>query len=474
MQGKSFHDILTDKFPFEPTQSQVRGFRIIADFLTRSKNNEILLIKGYAGTGKTTLIGHLVKNLNWVNKKFVLLAPTGRAAKVLSSYAGKPAFTIHRKIYFSKSDSGGSGVKFMLKQNKHANTVFIVDESSMIGDNRQQNKFFENGSLLNDLVNYVYNGDNCQLIFVGDTAQLPPVQLNLSPALSEEELELQFNFDIQNILLEDVVRQNSSSGILFNATHIRNLLVSEYFEEFKFHLDGFKDVLRIQEGNEFLELLEGSLNEEGSDQTVLIVRSNKRANLYNKSIRERILFLESDLSIGDQLMVVKNNYFWLSTDSSPGFIANGDVICINRIERYVDRYDMRFAEVNVQMVDYPDEPPFDTVLLLDTLSSQTANLSNEQSQLLYQKVALDHASEKSKYKRFLKVKTDPFYNALQIKYSYAITCHKSQGGQWKNVFIEKPYLHDGPTKEYFRWLYTAMTRAKEKLFLIGFGKDNFI
>ena len=369
MQGKSFHDILTDKFPFEPTQSQVRGFRIIADFLTRSKNNEILLIKGYAGTGKTTLIGHLVKNLNWVNKKFVLLAPTGRAAKVLSSYAGKPAFTIHRKIYFSKSDGGGSGVKFMLKQNKHANTVFIVDESSMIGDNRQQNKFFENGSLLNDLVNYVYNGDNCQLIFVGDTAQLPPVQLNLSPALSEEELELQFNFDIQNILLEDVVRQNSSSGILFNATHIRNLLVSEYFEEFKFHLDGFKDVLRIQEGNEFLELLEGSLNEEGSDQTVLIVRSNKRANLYNKSIREQILFLESDLSIGDQLMVVKNNYFWLSTDSSPGFIANGDVICINRIEKYVDRYDMRFAEVNVQMVDYPDEPPFDTVMLLDTLSA---------------------------------------------------------------------------------------------------------
>ena len=229
---------------------------------------------------------------------------------------------------------------------------------------------------------YVYNGDNCQLIFVGDTAQLPPVQLNLSPALSEEGLELQFNFEIQNILLEDVVRQNSSSGILFNATHIRNLLVSEDFEGFKFHLDGFKDVLRIQEGNEFLELLEGSLNEEGSDETVLIVRSNKRANLYNKSIRERILFLESDLSIGDQLMVVKNNYFWLSTDSSPGFIANGDVICINRIERYVDRYDMRFAEVNVQMVDYPDEPPFDTVLLLDTLSSQTANLSNEQSQLL--------------------------------------------------------------------------------------------
>ncbi len=474
MLGKSFHNILTDKFPFEPTESQERGFRIIAEFLTHYNSNEILLIKGYAGTGKTTLIGHLVKNLNWVKKKSVLLAPTGRAAKVLSSYAGKSAFTIHKKIYFSKSDSGGAGVKFMLKENKHKNTVFFVDESSMIADNRQQNKFFENGSLLNDLVNYVINGDNCQLIFIGDTAQLPPVQLNLSPALSEEELELQFNVEIHNILLEDVVRQKSSSGILFNATQIRNLLVSEYFEGFKFHLDGFKDIFRIQEGNEFLELLEESLNEEGSDQTVLIVRSNKRANLYNKSIRERILFLDSDLSIGDQLMVVKNNYFWLNPNSQPGFIANGDVICINRIEKYVDRYDMRFAEVNVQMVDYPDEPPFDTILLLDTLSTETANLSHDQSQLLYQKVALDHATEKSKYKRFLKVKTDPFFNALQIKYSYAITCHKSQGGQWKNVFIEKPYLQDGPTKDYFRWLYTAMTRAKEKLFLIGFGKDNFI
>ena len=474
MQGKSFQKILIDKFPFETTESQLRGIIIIAEFLTRSRSNGILLIKGYAGTGKSTLIGHLVKNLNWVNKKSVLLAPTGRAAKVLSSYAGRSAFTIHRKIYFYKSDTGRDGVKFTLKRNEHKNTVFIVDESSMISNNRQQNKFFENGSLLNDLVNYVTNGDNCQLIFVGDTAQLPPVHLNLSPALSEEELELQFNFDIQNILLEDVVRQNSSSGILYNATRIRNLLVSDYYEGFKFHLDGFKDVFRIKEGDEFLELLEGSLNDEGTDQTILIVRSNKRANLYNKSIRERILYLESDLSIGDQLMVVKNNYFWLSTDSKPGFIANGDVICINKIIKYVDRYDMRFAEANVQMVDYPEEPPFDAVLLLDTLSSKTANLGHEQSQLLYQKVALDHANEKSKYKRFLKVKTDPFYNALQIKYSYAITCHKSQGGQWKNVFIEKPYLKDGPTKDYFRWLYTAMTRAKEKLFLIGFGNDNFI
>ena len=335
MQGKSFHNILSEKFRFEPTQSQKAGFKKIAQYLTVPQKNEMLLIKGYAGTGKTTLIGHLVKHLSWIKKKSVLLAPTGRAAKVLSSYAGKAAFTIHKKIYFPKTDSSGGGVHFTLKDNKHTNTVFIVDESSMIGDDRQQSKLFENGSLLNDLVHYVNNGENCQLIFVGDTAQLPPVHLSLSPALSEEELESQFNSEVHNVLLEDVVRQQAESGILFNATRIREMLVAEDFKGFKFQLDGFKDVVRIIEGNEFLELLENALNEDGIDQTVLIVRSNKRANLYNKSIRERILFLESDLSVGDQLMVVKNNYFWLGADSQPGFIANGDVIRINRIQKYV-------------------------------------------------------------------------------------------------------------------------------------------
>ncbi|MGB2435405.1 MAG: ATP-dependent DNA helicase, partial [Flavobacteriaceae bacterium] len=341
------------------------------------------------------------------------------------------------------------------------------------GDDRQQSKLFENGSLLHDLVHYVTNGENCQLIFVGDTAQLPPVNLGLSPALDEDELTTQFNANVYSITLEDVVRQKAESGILFNATKLRELLVEDQFEGFKFQLAGFKDVQRIIEGNEFLELLNNALEEDGIDQTVLIVRSNKRANLYNKSIRERILFLESDLAVGDQLMVVKNNYFWLGADSQPGFIANGDVIRINRINKYVDRYDMKFAEVNVQMVDYPDESAFDTVLLLETLNSETANLGYEQSQLLYQKVSMDHAHEKSKYKRFLKVKTDPYFNALQVKYSYAITCHKSQGGQWKNVFVEQPYLPEGPNNDYFRWLYTAMTRAKERLFLVGFGKESF-
>ena len=473
MLNPSFHNILSEKFRFEPTASQAKGFEKIAHFLSDAPDDSLLLIKGYAGTGKTTLIGHLVQQLSRIRKKSVLMAPTGRAAKVLSAYAGKNALTIHKKIYFPKIDSGGGSVQFALKENKHTHTIFIVDESSMIGDDRQQSKLFENGSLLHDLVHYVTNGEKCKLIFVGDTAQLPPVNLGLSPALDEQELAAQFNATVYSITLEDVVRQQAESGILFNATSIRELLVGDQFEGFKFHLEGFKDVQRIIEGNEFLELLNNALDEDGIDQTVLIVRSNKRANLYNKSIRERILFLESDLAVGDQLMVVKNNYFWLGADSQPSFIANGDVIRINRINKYVDRYNMKFAEVSAQMVDYPDEPAFDTVLLLETLNSETANLSYEQSQLLYQKVSLDHANEKSKYKRFLKVKNDPYFNALQVKYSYAITCHKSQGGQWKNVFVEQPYLPEGPNKDYFRWLYTALTRAQEHLFLIGFGKEYF-
>ena len=473
MSNQSFQSILLEKFRFQPTASQVIGFEKISHFISNGSNGSLLLIKGFAGTGKTTLIGHLVRQLSHIKKKSVLLAPTGRAAKVLSTYAGKSALTIHKKIYFPKVDIGGGGIKFSLKENKHVHTVFIVDESSMIGDDRQQSKLFENGSLLHDLVHYVSNGKNCKLIFVGDTAQLPPVNLGLSPALDEDELNTQFNTYVHSITLEDVVRQKAESGILFNATRIRKLLVEDQFEGFKFQLDRFNDIQRIIEGNEFLELLNNALEEDGIDQTVLIVRSNKRANLYNRSIRERILFLESELSVGDQLMVVKNNYFWLGADSQPGFIANGDVIRINRINKYVDRYDMKFAEVSVQMVDYPDESEFDTVLLLETLTSETANLSFEQSQLLYQKMSSDHAHEKSKYKRFLKVKTDPYFNALQVKYSYAITCHKSQGGQWKNVFLEQPYLPDGLNRDYFRWLYTAMTRAKKRLFLIGFGKEYF-
>ena len=462
-----------EKFPYNPTKSQIIAFKLISKFLVFTNRNEILLIKGYAGTGKTKIISHVIKNLSLVKKKSVMLAPTGRAAKVLSSYSGKSAFTIHKKIYFYKSDLMSQSDNFKLKENKYNDTLFIVDESSLIGDKIEGNTFSEKSSLLNDLIQYVYSGDNCQLILVGDTAQLPPVNLSLSPALSEDVLELKFNCKTLNIHLTDVVRQKVSSGILFNATLIRNFLSKEDFEGFKFRLDGFNDIFRVRDGNDLLELLESKLNRDGIDHTVFIVRSNKRANLYNKNIREKILFLESDLSEGDQLMVVKNNYFWLGPDSKPGFIANGDVIRIKRIQNYINRYDMKFAEVNIEMVDYPDEPAFDTILLIDTLNFDSANLSHEQSKLFYQKVSLDYADEKSKYKRFLKVKKNPYFNSLQVKYSYSITCHKSQGGQWKNVFVEQPYLPSGVDKNYLRWLYTAMTRAKNNLFLVGFNQEYF-
>jgi len=343
----------------------------------------------------------------------------------------------------------------------------------MIGDDRQNAKLFENGSLLHDVVQYVSSGDQCKLIFVGDPAQLPPVHLNISPALDLEELT-QFHFDkVFSIQLDAVVRQAQGSGILHNATLLRNQLNNQLYDSFKFEVSDYKDISYTNNGMDLFEAIEDSFRDSGTDQTVFIVRSNKRANIYNENIRKRILGLEDDLSEGDQLMVVKNNYFWLAPESKPGFIANGDVIQIESIQMRKEIYGFSFAEVTVSLVDYPEEEFFDTVLLLKTLTSETPSLSFEDGNRLYQEVLKDFNSEKSKYKKFLKVKSNKFFNALQVKYSYAVTCHKSQGGQWENVFIEKPYLPDGPDKDYLRWLYTAMTRAKKQLFLIGFPDGDF-
>ena len=390
----------------------------------------------------------------------------------MSGYAGKKAFTIHKQIYYTKSE-GGSGMQFTLKPNKFKNTLFVVDEASMIGDDRQNTKLFENGSLLGDLMQYVDAGTNCKLLLVGDPAQLPPVHLNLSPALDGDYLLHEFNKEVVECILEEVVRQKLNSGILANATHLRSFLEESTGTDFQFDISVGSDVERMIEGNAILEALEESIQKEGLEETVFIVRSNKRANLYNQQIRQRILFLESELSVGDQLMVVKNNYFWLAPESAPGFIANGDLVKILRILDHKDIYDFRFAKVEVAMVDYPDEKPFETMLLIDTLTSESPSLSFEEGNKLYQAVNEDYKHLTTKYKRFMAVKNDPYFNALQVKYSYAITCHKSQGGQWKKVFVEQPYLPDGPSIAYFRWLYTAITRAKEQLYLIGFGKEYF-
>lgn len=473
MDSPEFKNLLKDKFPFEATQSQEHWLESIVSFLFIKEKQVLYLLKGYAGTGKSTLIGHLVRYLIHANFKSVLMAPTGRAAKVIAGYSNKKAFTIHKQIYYTKAERG-SGVKFVLKPNKFKNTLFIVDEASMIGDDRQSAKLFENGSLLDDLMQYVDAGLNCKLLLVGDPAQLPPVHLNISPALDADYLERQFNKQITELELKEVVRQSQDSGILANATQLRTQMETDYLDSYSFDLSIGTDVLRLQDGNEILELLDDSLRNDGLEDTVFIVRSNKRANLYNQQIRSRILFLEAELSVGDQLMVVKNNYFWLEPESDPGFIANGDLIKVLRIISHHDLYDFKFATVEVQLVDYPEEKPFETVLLLDTLTSESPSLTYEEGNELYQAVQEDYIHLTSKYKRFMAVKNNPYFNALQVKYSYAITCHKSQGGQWKNVFIEQPYLPEGIDLSYFRWLYTAITRAQSNLYLVGFKNDFFI
>ncbi|MCH1538782.1 MAG: AAA family ATPase [Flavobacteriaceae bacterium] len=473
MDSPEFKNLLKDKFPFEATQSQEHWLESIVSFLFIKEKQVLYLLKGYAGTGKSTLIGHLVRYLIHANFKSVLMAPTGRAAKVIAGYSNKKAFTIHKQIYYTKAEQG-SGVKFVLKPNKFKNTLFIVDEASMIGDDRQSAKLFENGSLLDDLMQYVDAGLNCKLLLVGDPAQLPPVHLNISPALDADYLERQFNKQITELELKEVVRQNQDSGILANATQLRTQMETDYLDSYSFDLSIGTDVLRLQDGNEILELLDDALRNDGLEDTVFIVRSNKRANLYNQQIRSRILFLEAELSVGDQLMVVKNNYFWLEPESDPGFIANGDLIKVLRIISHHDFYDFKFATVEVQLVDYPEEKPFETVLLLDTLTSESPSLTYEEGNELYQAVQEDYIHLTSKYKRFMAVKNNPYFNALQVKYSYAITCHKSQGGQWKNVFIEQPYLPEGTDLSYFRWLYTAITRAQSNLYLVGFKNDFFI
>ena len=473
MREKEFYELLRKDFPFEPTLKQDVVLQKLAFFVLESNKDALFLLKGYAGTGKTTLIGSLVKNLWKAKLKSVLLAPTGRAAKVISNYSGRQAHTIHKNIYYPKKDKAG-GVAFQLKQNKHRDTIFIVDEASMIPDTPSDSKLFENGSLLDDLMMYVYSGHNCKILLIGDTAQLPPVKLEVSPALDYNTLEIGFNKEVVQIELDEVVRQAEDSGILMNATALRETLREEFYDSFQFDVSGYPDIIRCQDGHEIMDALQEAYTNVGHEESVIILRSNKRANLYNQQIRSRILFQEEGLAAGDHLMVVKNNYFWLDNKAEAGFIANGDIIKVLEIYAIKELYGFRFAEVKISMIDYPNQKPFETVLLLDTLTSETPSLSYEESNKLYQEVLKDFEGERSKYKKFLGVKNNKFFNSLQVKFSYAITCHKSQGGQWDIVFVEQPYLPDGISKDYLRWLYTAITRAKRKIYLIGFKEDFFI
>ncbi|MGB3605872.1 ATP-dependent DNA helicase [Psychroserpens sp.] len=472
MTSSDFYKLLNQKFPFTPTTKQMIALEQLSKFVYDESPNALYLLKGFAGTGKTSIIGTVVSNLWHTKRSAVLMAPTGRAAKVISNYSKKEAFTIHKKIYFPKKDRGGR-VKFVMQPNKHRNTIFIVDEASMIPDTPADSKNFESTSLLDDLIQYVYTGHHCKLLLIGDQAQLPPVKSDVSPALDRDKLDLNYNKNVTTIELDEVVRQNQDSGILSNATLIRDAIEHDFYESFKFNIHGFSDIIRLIDGHEVMDAINDAYGDHGHEETAIIVRSNKRANLYNQQIRTRILFNENELTVGDFLMVVKNNYFWIKPTTEAGFIANGDIVQVLEIFTITTLYGFRFAEVKVQMVDYPNMKPFETVLLLDTIEAETPSLTYEDSNRLYQEVQKDYEDESSNYKKFLKIKGNKHFNALQVKFSYAITCHKSQGGQWHTIFVEQPYLPNGVDRDYMRWLYTAATRAKEKLYLIGFKDDFF-
>lgn len=468
-----FYRLLREKFPHHPTSKQDQALKLLSVFVMEGAKNEVFLLKGFAGTGKTTLLGTLIANLWQTKKKAVLMAPTGRAAKVMSSYTSSQAFTIHKQIYFPKKDRSGA-VRFALAPNRNRNTIFIVDEASMIPDTPVSGGKGQENSLLDDLMSYVYSGFKCQLILIGDTAQLPPVKLSLSPALQKPTLELNYGKSVTEWELDEVMRQTEDSGILMNATRLRQALESDPPGDFRFEVEGYEDIVRLTDGYEIQDAINRAFDESGREETAVIVRSNKRANRYNENIRSRLLFLENEIAAGDFMMVVKNNYFWLKSTSEAGFIANGDILEILEIFSIKELYGFRFAEVKVRMVDYPRQKPFETVLLLDTIMSETPSLSYEDGNRLYQAVMEDYQHESSSYRKFLGVKNNPFFNALQVKFSYAITCHKSQGGQWETVFVEQPYLTGTPDREYLRWLYTALTRARKNLYLIGFRKDFFV
>lgn len=474
MRSEAFSQLLLQHFPFETTSGQRILFTKLSDFILNMNSDQIFVLKGYAGTGKTTIVRSLVQSLPALNGKTVLMAPTGRAAKVLSNYTGKQALTIHKKIYYRKPDHDG-GMAFTLQQNLHTNTIFIVDEASMISNSGglSSGGGFGGGSLLDDLISYVFNGNNCKLIFIGDTAQLPPVGLDVSPALDIEFLKTSYYFQVDSHELTEVVRQTENSGILTNATVIRNQIKQKADSRPHFKMDGFKDIIRLG-GDELEDALNNAYSKYGPEETMVICRSNKRSNIFNQQIRARIRWQENELSTGDYMMVVKNNYFWLPEESKAGFIANGDIIELTSIGRIQEMHGFRFADVRMRMIDYPDEPEIETRLLLDTIMSEAPALSQQENKRLYESVSADYGDIADRRMRLKKVKEDGFFNALQVKFAYAITCHKAQGGQWPCVFVEQGYLTDEMINtEYMRWLYTAVSRASEKLYLVNFNKDFF-
>ena len=466
--------MLRKEFPYEPTEGQDKLLGELAVFLTLSwkQQNALFILRGYAGTGKTTVVKALVDVLPQIGKKTALLAPTGRAAKVLTSYTKKEANTIHRKIYFARTNKDGL-IDLKLQVNYHKHTLFIVDEASMIQHTMSaEGALYSTRNLLDDLFQFVYSGENCRMLFIGDAAQLPPVGLDHSPALDHEFLKNAYHLSIDTFELTEVVRQAKESGILVNATLVRQQIQQRELGFPMFVMNGYKDITRLN-GQDLEEALNHAWSGNQKENNVVICRSNKRANIYNREIRRRILFLEEEISTGDYLMVVKNNYYWLPPESTAGFVANGDIVELKRIRNIEEIYGFRFADVTIRFLDYPDEKDLDVKIILDTLMSESPALTQADNNRLFQSVMADFQDVPSRRERMEKVKASPYFNALQVKFAYALTCHKTQGGQWDTVFIDQGYINEKMMNlEFGRWLYTAVTRATRKLFLINF-EDRF-
>lgn len=471
---------ILQEFGFPPTQEQEHAITTFAQFLTCSNPMTVMLLRGSAGTGKTTLSSAIVRTLIALRQKVVLLAPTGRAAKVFSLGSGQPAFTIHRRIYRERKFAGVDGM-FSLNDNLNTHTLFLVDEASMVSNLGMENTHFGSGCLLDDLVRYVYSGQDCRLMLIGDKAQLPPVGEVESPALTATVLQ-GYGLEVFECDLNEVLRQSQQSGILYNATVIRQMITLDSATRLplvRFH--GFADIVMMP-GNELVESLLDSYRHVGLDDTMVVTRSNKRAVIYNNGIRNMVLDREEELSRGDMVMIVKNNYYWTEKekahgikreelDAIPTFLANGDRARVLRVNHNIDLYGFRFATLMLQFPDY-DNYEISVTVLLDTLQSEAASLTREQQEQLFQEVSADYEEIPRKADRLKEVRQNPYYNALQVKYAYAVTCHKAQGGQWAHVYVDQGYMTDDMlTPDYIHWLYTAFTRATDKLFLVNWPKS---
>ncbi len=467
MINKDLGRLIEGKCPFEVTDGQRKMIAMAADFLLSGDGDAVCLLRGYAGTGKTSVLSALVRAMDDLKRNTILMAPTGRAAKVFALHSGHPAFTIHKRIYRQKSFSNETD-NFLLNVNLQKHALFVVDEASMISGSAGGTGHFGSGNLLDDLIQFVYSGEGCRLILVGDTAQLPPVGEELSPALSRRALE-GYGLHVWECELTQVVRQHDESGILWNATCLRNWITAGGGGELpRVRFRGKPDIRRIS-GNEIVEALEGAYDRCGPDQTIVVTRSNKQANVYNNGIRGRIFGMEEELTGGDRLLVAKNNYFWTEgqKDSHFDFLANGDVALVRKVRRTHEMYGFRFADVWLSFPDY-DDAEMEATVLLDTLQSEAPALTKSQSDTLFFAVEADYMDVTVKRERMKKLKSDPYLNALQVKYAYAVTCHKAQGGQWQRVFVDQGYVTEEMfTPDYARWLYTAFTRATEVLYLVN-------